>query len=161
MLSIKKSNFVQNSATFGGCLYGDSSTIRGHVSTFAKNTATESGGCFYVDSSTLTFRRTTLHRNTAGEGGAIYVSTRAFIRMLKTTISSNSANDKAGGLALMHDSRLLCFSCKFVNNHASRGGGLHIESHMRQIIVARLQESVFEGNKASIYGGKNAPKIPI
>lgn len=114
-----------------------------------------------MDSSTVNFNRNALYRNQAKEGGAIYVSTRTFIKMHKTTIGSNSANESAGGLALMYDSRLLCFSCKFVNNNANQGGGLYIHSRMKQIVVARLQKSIFKGNRASAYGGKDLQKRSI
>lgn len=155
-LLIETSRFSQNNATLGGCLYGDSSSTRDHGSIFVENRAIESGGCMYMDSSTLKLFSTMLYRNKAKKGGGIYASTRTFLQMQETTISSNSASDNAGGLALMDDSRLLCFSCKFVNNRAIRGGGLYIQSHATQLVLARLQDSKLELNDALTYGGNSS-----
>lgn len=154
-VSIYMSNFAKNYAELGACLNGARLSAKVKSSKFWDNYSSQSGGCFCIDSSTVRFEATELYLNQAEKyGGAISASLGSLLHLENSKVFSNSALN-GGGVALLFDSRILSASCTFRNNTANGGGGVYIESQMKETIIAQFAMSIFLNNIAYQYGGKN------
>lgn len=115
------SDVSNNTASYGGCLYGHRSSLNVSHSTFVDNFSQKLGGCVYLRASNAYIRNTSMSRNNALEdGGGIY-GTVTNLHMRHSSITFNNANNSGGGMALSFDSLFYCYECTFGNNMAKRG----------------------------------------
>eukprot|EP00210_Caulerpa_lentillifera_P006658 g6361.t1 len=180
LLTINHSRFVRNRAHNGGGIYLDrmatndleSASFANHSalsdgggiwirytnvlisnSNFIGNKASGSGAGLHLSQSNVTIRQTKLLLNKAKSYAGIYGLQKSNLVCTQTSLIFNTAVESGGGVGIDPGSSLRCFECEFKNNSARRGAGLYIESHTATFIAAQLQNSIFEFNFASEFGG--------
>ena len=102
----------------------------------------------YVGQGVVVTDNTFLRNSTADDGGGLKLS-HSSNTIARNHFEGNVAGDAGGGLEL-DDETSNVDDCTFVNNQATRGGGLHTWQARARIT---LQSLVFEGNSASSCGG--------
>lgn len=161
---ISSCNFSTNNATNGSALFLDNLSARISTSRFEGNNAAVSGAGIYLTESNLSMRSSVLFSNVAISCAGICVHSNSVLRGRAITLRSNVASENGGGIVVKSPSHCLCRDCEFRNNSARRGAGLYADSAdptrstdrlSFTSIVAQLQDSIFEGNNASEYGGES------
>jgi predicted outer membrane repeat protein len=96
----------------------------------------------------MVIENNTISRNVARDASGGIKTSHATNRFLNNIVEGNRA-DTAGGLELDNDSSIVQ-GCRFINNRARLGGGIHSKAAERPITI---KDTVFEGNIAEEYGG--------
>eukprot|EP00210_Caulerpa_lentillifera_P006633 g6336.t1 len=182
LLIVNHSRFVRNQAYNGGGIYLDRMAANNLDSiSFANNSALSDGGgiwmrytnsnvsisnCnftgneagsygagLYLSQSNITLRQIKLVSNEASSHAGMYAVHDSILICISMSVLSNIATERGGGIGIESGSSLLCLDCEFLNNIAGRGAGLYVFSNDSNPIVAQLQNSRFQVNNASEYGG--------
>ena len=127
------SNFISNSADFGGAIYTETSTVFFNgISNFITNSANTSGGAIYaIQKSALSFIGTSnfINHSAHHSGGAIYASLNTVLTFSRI---SNFTNNSAyyGGAICTGENTVLCFNGtnSFISNSANYGGTFYTEN---------------------------------
>ncbi len=153
-----QSEFLGNSAMFGGALYFESCT--GNISidfvNISSNTADEDGGAVYMENSSgvVTFSDIEMAGNSAGIfGGGIYYSnaTPGVIRILTSNISNNTAEIAGGGIYLVKG-LLTIQNCTLAYNGFdgnTEGGAIYSDSGNLNISLSTIAYNM--GSGAAIF----------
>eukprot|EP00210_Caulerpa_lentillifera_P004014 g3829.t1 len=152
-LTIINSSCTKNNASFGGCLYGDRSSLDFQGFECIENSSHQSGGCLYLEACITNLKSNNFCLNKAKNGGGIYATLRTFLQINQAQFRSNLAEKDGDGMVTIDDSQLLCLSWTFEQNNAIQGGGLYIAPNSTQILIAQITNSTFQNNNVSRYGG--------
>ena len=159
LYDISNSNFASNSATNdGGVIYMfySESSLAIFYSNFTSNSATDGGVMYilYSDFSFITIN-SIFTSNSAEDGGAILAIDSTIIINGETTITNNNItaidNSIGGGISLKQSRLEIRGKCKFTNNSAMRGGGIHVTSSIIAVYQPGLLWLI--NNNAKIGGG--------
>lgn len=140
--------FIDNFANQGGgiSLKGGNSTISDCV--FNGNVSYGWGGALAADFSWINLSNCSLVGNSAESGGGFFITeSTAFISNI--TIENNVAVDAGGGGVIDEFSDAELSQANFINNSGRLGGGLAV-THFCSVNV---EGSLIQGNVASEYGG--------
>eukprot|EP00210_Caulerpa_lentillifera_P006659 g6362.t1 len=149
-------SFVNNSAdSDGGAVWITNAITKVLISNckFTRNKAGGSGAGLHLSQSNVIIQQTEFLLNEAKSYTGIYGLQKSNLVCTQTSLIFNTAVESGGGIGIDPGSSLRCFECEFKNNSARRGAGLYIDSNDSKPIVAQLQDSTFENNNASEYGG--------
>ena len=128
-VSIDGSTFSKNSASFGGALYCQVSTLTVDDSVFEDGKAAETGGC-------------------------IHARRKSRITFLNTKMLENKADDSGGAVFATQSSSFLCSGCHFEKNRARNfGGAASLVSQESQSQVFQFDRCTIANNNAD-FGGK-------
>ena len=128
-VNIDGSTFSGNSATFGGALYCQVSTLTVDNSVFERGRATETGGC-------------------------IHSRRRSRVTILNTTMLENQAEDRGGAVFATQSSSFLCSDCHFEKNRARNfGGAASLVSQESQLLTFQFDHCIIANNSAD-FGGR-------
>eukprot|EP00210_Caulerpa_lentillifera_P003975 g3794.t1 len=154
-VSITRTIFEYNYAFNGAGVFALSSNVSISDCIFRENDAGEgNGGALYMELSNATVQNTTIQSNNATEDcGGICATETSYIEASNVIIRYNLAKNAGGGIGISNDSSILCYSCMISNNTALNGAGMHVSSNNSILVAAQLQNSMFENNSASLYGG--------
>ena len=125
----------------GGGFWSDTDGMGAYDCVFSNNTTVSSGGGFYSSGSGGFLVGCEFYDNAADDGsGAVVYNGFVSNCVFKGNGPSGAANsDKLGGGLYFSNGE--CVDCRFIGNHADRGGGAYINS---QTTVVR--DCLFEGN---------------
>eukprot|EP00210_Caulerpa_lentillifera_P006657 g6360.t1 len=152
-VSVSGCNFSRNDAEIAGAFYSVLSVIIILNSHFVENKASSLGAGLVLSSCNVTMKHSVLLSNeaTSFAGMHFYYGVQLFAEGV--SLVSNVALENGGGIGIDSQCSLHCLDCEFRNNVAERGAGLYIDADDSLPIVTQLQDSIFEGNNASEYGG--------
>lgn len=152
--TLSSCNFSSNQAPNGASVYLRNTTTYVTDSLFERNNATDAGAGLYLFGSNLTMRHCVLLSNTARSHAGISMQSGSTFIGQGVEVLSNIAFGLGGGIGIDGGSSFRCGECEFKNNSAIRGAGMFANSDDSVLIVAQLQDSRFEGNNASSFGGR-------
>lgn len=152
--SISNCSFLRNEAGDGSSVYLLGTQMQIMDSRFESNSANRRGAALYMDESNVTVQQTEISSNSAMSYVGICALGRSQLVGEGMSVLSNTASEDGGGIGIDEESSLRCRECEFKNNVARRGAGMFVNSNDSQLIVAQLQDSRFQGNNASSFGGK-------
>lgn len=150
------SNIATSGADGGGAVYDYSGSAITFVScTFSGNSASANeGGAVYSSGGTMSFTTCTLSNNTAAaDGGAIFVVNSANLTITGTNFSSNTATGNGGGMAIESSCPVNISNSSFTSNVANSAGGGGGGIYNLNNPQCTISGSVFNGNRATEYGG--------
>ena len=138
------------SAQDGGAiklLQSDALTIDSCI--ISDNTASRGGG-IYINSSTLTIQNSTISGNeaTTGEGGGISIEGSSIVTLGNVTISSNTAASSGGGIYNNGNSMFITNSTINGNGPVTNGGGIYNSN-----TSATFTNVTISDNTANVGGG--------
>lgn len=148
-LTLRDSTLSGGSASFGGGLFANRSTVSLIHSTLSGNHADDGGGLFADNKSRVLITNSVLSTNTASfQGGGLY-SWRSSVGVNNSTLSGNHALGSGGGLSADYYSNVrITDSTLFRNSAGFDGGGLSTwNSHVT------VRRSTIANNVAGRYGG--------
>ena len=147
---ISNSNFIANTAGFGGAIISDGN-MNIISSNFTRNNAGTTAGAMYIDGTCMIDDASFAH-NIAQYGGALYLGEIGNYIVKNSRFSDNSASG-FGGAAFIYSSDEKSMSnsefdhCSFTGNNAERSGGaIYVDSRISVV------NSDFENNLAGIAG---------
>jgi len=155
--SISNCNFFGNRAPRGASIHLEGTTSNVVDSRFKRNNATDAGAGLFLYRSIVTMRHGVLLANTAKFHAGISVQSSSMFIGQGVAVLSNMAFEDGGGIGIDGGSSFRCRVCEFKDNVARRGAGMFANSDDSSFIVAQLQNSQFEGNNASKFGGMRFP----
>uniref|UniRef100_A0A7S2F8R9 Polymorphic outer membrane protein n=1 Tax=Octactis speculum TaxID=3111310 RepID=A0A7S2F8R9_9STRA len=131
---------MSNSATTGGAVYLDSTTLTIDACTFQSHSSTQ-GAAIYATDCQLTIEGSTFKDNTAntGVGGALV----CWYSNLTVTTSIFASNSAKNGALLLMNLRATITGSTFTNNAAEQGGAIHMTDS-----TAFIDGSMFLSNVA-------------
>ena len=150
-ITIDKSTFNRNSASFCGALDVVQATIRSSIFTenraipvprSSRNWKTVGGGAICVRENTTEVAHSTFQRNIAINSGAGVINTFSGLRIENSTFDRNMAG-KGGGVIHQHSGNLSIIQSNFSNNQATGSGGV---AHG---VSVRIENVNFVNNTAS------------
>ena len=173
---ITGSEFINNSGCYGGAITlngvpADSSVIIDDC-TFVNNTAYDGAGIYmYNVAGEYSIANSLFENNNAtGTGSTGYVSAGGAVTIIScpgegnitgSTFTNNSAASDGGAISV-EDTNLLVYDCKFYNNSATNGAGIHFTGTPDASYTLTLTKSVFIGQSAKkgySSGGSGAVEI--
>ena len=147
---IFKTNFSENTATYGGVAFADAAKLEINGSLMTGNTATYAG-CIevYTDANVL-LNNITATENEAKYGGVIY-SKSATLAVYNSNFNNNTATSTGGAFNINELTTANIYASKFNGNSAtSNGGAMGIYSNLADIMLHGCE---FEDNTAGGFGG--------
>ena len=154
-LHVSQSNFINNTAEYGGAIYCAHGTLITEHCNFYHNVAIKSGGALYGRQSIQIFGSIFVdNRATSSHGGVVYVVTNYPSAIASgNSFLNNKANESGGVLYLVGNyPKLNSNGNSFVNNQAIHGsGGAFYLSGNYPFLNA--SGNSFISNKANVNGG--------
>ena len=154
VLSLKRTNFINNTADYGGVIRCSNCTLNFTKVTFIENSALYYGGALYLDQSTVFVSGAVLFRsNKAQYGGAVAICISQFQYALTDPkhlqFIGNHATRIGGGILAGDDcdkgKGWIQLTGYFINNTAGEcGGAVHSTSN-----DIRIDDAYFETNQGS------------
>jgi len=117
---------------------------------FVANAALEDGGGLYLDNAGATVVQCSFRENSAHHGGGI-ASNFSHDVVINGVFTGNVAEGFGGGMFNARSDTAVT-NCAFIDNTARNGGGM-ANFAILSPIVARVVNSTFDGNAASLSGG--------
>jgi predicted outer membrane repeat protein len=150
-LGLTNATISGGSATFGGGIFADSSTVSLTSATISGNSASDGGG-IYARGSTVSVTSATISGNSAGdEGGGILSRSRSTTVLANSTLSGNSAR-VGGGLFARSGTASLTNVTVSGNSARDDGGGIFAYGYIN-LSTVNLTHATVTGNSAGISGG--------
>jgi predicted outer membrane repeat protein len=157
-LNLGNCEFASNSASLGGAVFVNSSTVSISESTFSDNCATTSGGSLYGNGSAFAIDGTSFTGNSAGSsGGAIYAN-NTVLTITSSSFEDNAADNMGGAIYMSGNRSSSIAESSFANNRTTtttfsdnngNGGAVFTTSSTSLTFTSCL----FDGNVATHYGG--------
>jgi len=128
-VALQDLTFSGGTATTGGALKSQDSTLYALRVTFDSNQATgggtsSNGGAIWLNSSDVLLQECTLSNNSAGaNGGAVYSGSSTLL-VLKTVFQSNSATSSGGAISSGPIGNLWIGTSSFIGNSAANAGAI-------------------------------------
>lgn len=155
-LTLTDSQLINNTATDGGAVRAESSTVNFTRAGFTANVATNEGGAIYLRRSKLDSNSSDISQNSAPTGGAIHAY-QGELTLTKDSLNNNSAtnggaiyiNNSPGGFSQGTITTISLINSTISNNTAGTdGGGIMIDKASISITNSRLRD-----NSAAFDGG--------
>jgi predicted outer membrane repeat protein len=144
-LTIRDSEFTDNSAEKGGAVYAENSTLDVSNTTFRDNSASDLGGAIYLLGTGQVFNSTFEDNAALNDGGAIYAST---LTVSGSTFKHNQTWGSGGAIACSYGTCTLALSTFTGGNFAVVGGAINL--YIGKLYV---NQCLFDGNATTLGGG--------
>lgn len=150
-LTVSSLTLTGGSATVGGGIYANNSTVTLTYSAVSGNSASlRGGGVDANNGSTVTLTNSTFSGNssTTGNGGGVSALTSSTMKLTNSTVSGNSAFASGGGVHVV-DSTVTLTDSTVSGNSAFAGGGVYVFNYGTVTFI----NSTVSGNSAHFGGG--------
>ena len=132
-ITLDSSNFIENSAEWGGAIKLQGTVSAVVINTTFKNYSAHIGGSLLaVDQVVLTIERSRFLTNDAEEsGGAITIVDHSTAEIFDSNFANNTAGTNGGAIVLNVFSGLTFFGCKLIGNNAGQAGGIRVGNNSK------------------------------
>lgn len=154
-LLIKDSEFIGNTAPFGGACYLKGSSIIFDNCRIINNTASVDGGGIYVHATSTTIENSVINGNIANSnGGGIFINAES-TTLNNNKLENNEAipkiekiNEGLGGAIYINSSKAILNNNSFKYNTARNGSAIYIDKHSKSTV---LNNNKMIENQAWVY----------
>ena len=147
---IFKSNFTENTATYGGVSFVETAKLEINNSLMTSNSATYAGCIEVYTNSTVLLNNITTDNNSASHGGFAYVK-EGDLSIYNSKINNNESTSAGGAINFNTSATAKIYATSFNDNTAgTNGGAFAVYTGGTEIMV---HGSEFIGNSATGYGG--------
>ncbi|AQQ72429.1 Polymorphic membrane protein 20 [Limihaloglobus sulfuriphilus] len=164
-ITLRKTDFLRNSAESGGGVYSEAGTIVTHNSFIQGNTSTFGGGLCAEGGSAFYYNTVFAGNESVDSGGAIYVNTSQ-VDLFNVSVAGNSAGTDGGGVFINTDGSVALYNSIFADNNAPGGKNIYdlsnnITGEHNILSDGSGQSALTNGVNGNLVGTATAPIDPL